>query len=58
MTKECTLSTGKLPVGGLLRNSAVMITDHPDMTIAVYHGRKAPNQRKDLSCNFRVCTKK
>ena len=34
-------STGKLPLGGLPRNSVVRITDHPDMTSAVYHGHKA-----------------
>ena len=41
MGKECTLSTGKLPPGGLSRNSVARITDHPDMTSAVYHGGKA-----------------
>ena len=44
MAKECTLSTGKLPLEGLLKNSVVRITDGPDMTAAVYHGRKATNQ--------------
>ena len=39
MAKECTLSTGKLSLGGLPRNSVVRITDRPDMTSAVYHGR-------------------
>ena len=38
MVKECTLRTGKLPLGGLPRNSVVRITDHPDITSAVYHG--------------------
>ena len=28
MVKECTLSTGKLPLHGLPRNSVVIITDH------------------------------
>ena len=32
MAKECILNTGKLPLGGLLWNSVIMITDHPDMT--------------------------
>ena len=44
MAKEFTLSTGNLPRGGLPRNSVVRITDRPDMTSAVYHGRKALNQ--------------
>ena len=41
MAKECTLSTGKLPVGGLPRNNMVKITltDRPDMTSAVNWGR-------------------
>ena len=40
MAKECTLSTtGKLPPGGLPRNSVVGITDSPDMTSAVNRGR-------------------
>ena len=44
MAKECMLSTGKLPLGGLTRNNVVRIlvriTDRPDMTSAVYRGRK------------------
>ena len=36
MAKECMLSTGKLPLGGLSRNSVVRINDRPDMTSAVY----------------------
>ena len=44
MGKECTLSTGILPPGGLPRNSVVRITDHPGMSSAVYHGHKATNQ--------------
>ena len=44
MAKECTLSTGKLPPGGLSWNSVVRLTDHPDMTSAVYRGHKALNQ--------------
>ena len=42
MAKECTLSTGKLPLGGLPGNicSVVRITDRPDMTSAGYHGRE------------------
>ena len=46
MAKECTctLSTGRLTPGGLPINSVVIIIDRPDMTIAVYRGRKALNQ--------------
>ena len=43
MAKEYTLSTGKLPPEGLLENSVVRITEWPNMTSAVYHGRKANN---------------
>ena len=43
MEKECTLSTGKLPLGGLPRNSVVRITDSLDMFSAINHGRKATN---------------
>ena len=35
MVKECALSTGKLPLGGLPRNSVVRINDRPEMTSAV-----------------------
>ena len=42
MAKRCALSTGNL--GGLPRNSVVRITDHPDMTSAVYRGRKTSTQ--------------
>ena len=44
MAKEYTLSTGKLPQGGLPRNSVVRITDSPDLTSAVYCGYKVTNQ--------------
>ena len=43
MIKERMLSSGKLPLGGLPRNSA---TDRPNMTSDVYCGRKAANQTK------------
>ena len=46
MAKDCTLSTGKLPLGGLPSNSVVRINDHPNMTSAVYRGRKATNKMK------------
>ena len=42
------LSTGKLPLGGLPRNSVVGITDHQDMTLAVYCGHKATKKKKCL----------
>ena len=32
--------TCKLPLGGFPRNSVVKITDPPDMTLAVYSGRR------------------
>ena len=38
------LSTGKLPLGGLPKNSVARITDRPEMNSAVYHGHKATNQ--------------
>ena len=44
MAKYCALSTGKLPRGGLPRNSVDRITDRPDMTSAVYRGRKEPTK--------------
>ena len=37
-------STGMLPLGGLPRNSFVKIFDRPDMSSAVYRGRKATQQ--------------
>ena len=44
MVKECRLSSGKLPLGGLLRTSVVRMTDRPNMASAVYRGRKATSQ--------------
>ena len=44
MAKECALITGKLPLGGLPRNSVVRIIDCPDMTSAVDRGHKASTQ--------------
>ena len=46
MMKEFMLRTCKLPMGGLLKNSVVKINDCPNMTSAVYRGRKATNQTK------------
>ena len=46
MANESTLSTGKLLPGGLPRNSVVWINGRPDMTSAVYRGRKAQKQTK------------
>ena len=48
MAKECMLSTDKLPLGGLPRNSVVRMTDSPDMTSAAYHGRKATSNKKNI----------
>ena len=61
MAKECTLSTGEMPLGGLPRNSVVRITDRPNMTSAVYCGRKASNQhqqqiRLHAASPISVCT--
>ena len=44
LAKEGALSTGYLPQGGLPRNSVDRITDRPDLTSAVYCGRKALTQ--------------
>ena len=52
MVKECSLSTGRLPPGGLPRNGVVRITDHPDMTSVVNHGCKATNQTKQNNCHY------
>ena len=49
MAKECTLTTSKMPPGGLPRNTMFRITDRPDMTSAVYRGRKALNQKNQKS---------
>ena len=38
--EECTLSTGKLPLGRLLRNSVVRITDRPDIIPLFTEGLK------------------
>ena len=47
MAKECMLSTGILPLGGLPRNSVVRVTDPPDMpqlfTVDVKHQNKRTN---------------
>ena len=53
MAKECALCNGKMPLGGLTRNSVVRITYRPDMTSAVDHGRKAstqPTQHMTTEC--------
>ena len=44
MEKGRTPSPGKPPPGGLPRNSVFRINDRPDMTSAVYRGRKASIQ--------------
>ena len=38
IAKECTLTTSKMPPGGLPRNTMFRITDQPNMTSAVYRG--------------------
>ena len=43
MEKECTLSTGTLPLGGLPRYSVIRITDCPEFTSDAYRGQKASN---------------
>ena len=45
LAKEWALSTCKLPLWGLPRKSGKVI-DRPDMTSAVYCGRKITNQTK------------
>ena len=58
MAKGCGLSTGYLPQGGLPRNSVDRITDGPDMTSAVGHGRKASTQTNKTfgaSMGTKVC---
>ena len=45
-----TYESGALPIAlrgpaTLPRNSVIRLTDHLDMSIAVYHGSKAPKQR-------------
>ena len=54
MAKECMLSTGKLPLGGLPRNSVARITAHPDMTAAHLPQRQGLLTRdsNDLSSYF------
>ena len=46
------LSTGKLPLGGLHRNSVLRIIDCPDMTSAVNHGHKAIIQTNKKNPKF------
>ena len=46
MAKRCALSTSNLLRGGLPRNSVDRIADSPDMSSAVYRGRKATTQIK------------
>ena len=48
LAKEWALNTGKLHLGGLPG-----IIDHPDMTSAVYCGRKATN-KSSRECNTAV----
>ena len=69
MAKRCALSTGNLLRGGLPRNSLDRITDRPDMTSAVYSGRRAsiqtkkhvqrckPKKRKEIMDQFELSAK-
>ena len=64
MIKKSALSTGYLPFGGLSKNSVARLTDHPDMTLAVDGGHKAPAQTNKTACwvigdinNDTVCNK-
>ena len=50
MSKECKLSTGKLPLGGLPRNSVVRINDHPDMTSARIKQKITISQCSFMNC--------
>ena len=45
-------------LGGLSlpRKSVVRLTDRPDMTLDVYHGRKVTMQQACLTATFRVAT--
>ena len=52
MAKGCALSTGYLPRGGLPRNSVDRLTDCPDMTSAVDHGRKASTQTNKTKIRY------
>ena len=51
---KCTLSTGKLPLGGLPRNTVVRTIDRPNMTSAVYRGRKSLNQSNKQTNTIKV----
>ena len=44
IAEKCALSTGKLHLGGLLRNSGVGINRRPDMISVVYRERKLSNK--------------
>ena len=55
MVKECALSTGNLPRGGLPRNSVERITNRLDMTSAVDRGRKALTQPTNQPLGPFVC---
>ena len=48
MGKRHALSTGYVPRGGLPRNSVYRLTDRPNMTSAVYRGRKALTQHQHM----------
>ena len=50
LAKECALNTNKLHPVGLPRNSVIkqLMTDHTEMTSAVYGRRKETNQTTNL----------
>ena len=50
LVKGCTLSLDEPLRLSLLKKSVVRITDRPDMTSAVYRGRKSKNQTKQQIC--------
>ena len=50
---QCTLNAGKLHTTCLPRNSADQITNRLDMSLVVYHGRKATKQtNKQINCGI------
>ena len=53
MVKECTLTAGKLPPGGLPRKSVVRITDRLNMTSAVYVDVKQQMEKTKLGWKSR-----
>ena len=50
MAKECMLSTDKLPLRGLPRNSVVRLTDHPDKASVFTVDAKLQIKQNDQVC--------